>query len=130
MSTLYSRSPIGEPKVELNPVSLDQGRLLATVTFGDGLTYISLTDIAEARTLIRAFERAAELLDLGQHQLNRRSAEGRRICHEDEGHAFARPGQVSPDQPAPDKCMECGRPEAEHDGGAGKDEDAPDGHDD
>jgi hypothetical protein len=30
------------------------------------------------------------------------------------GHTFIRPGQVAPDRPAPDRCMECGRPEADH----------------
>jgi hypothetical protein len=29
-------------------------------------------------------------------------------------HAFVRPGQVAPDQPAPDKCIECGEPLAMH----------------
>lgn len=31
-----------------------------------------------------------------------------------ETHRFIRPGQVAPDRPAPDRCTECGRPEAEH----------------
>lgn len=30
------------------------------------------------------------------------------------GHRFVRPGQVAPDRPAPDACMECGQPEAGH----------------
>ena len=30
------------------------------------------------------------------------------------GHRFVRPGQVAPDRPAPDACMECGRAEAGH----------------
>lgn len=31
------------------------------------------------------------------------------------GHGyFLQPGQVSPDQPAPDRCMTCGRPRGEH----------------
>jgi hypothetical protein len=30
------------------------------------------------------------------------------------GHAFIRPGQVAPDRPAPDRCMQCGEPEAAH----------------
>jgi hypothetical protein len=29
-------------------------------------------------------------------------------------HAFARPGQVSPERPAPDRCMTCGQPAAAH----------------
>jgi hypothetical protein len=29
-------------------------------------------------------------------------------------HRFIRPGQVAPDRLAPDHCMRCGRPEAEH----------------
>jgi hypothetical protein len=29
-------------------------------------------------------------------------------------HQFVRPGQVAPDRPAPDRCMQCGRTEAEH----------------
>jgi hypothetical protein len=31
-------------------------------------------------------------------------------------HPFARPGQVAPDRPAPDACMRCGFPAADHDG--------------
>jgi hypothetical protein len=30
------------------------------------------------------------------------------------GHAFVRPGQVAPDRPAPDQCVECGEPLATH----------------
>lgn len=30
------------------------------------------------------------------------------------GHRFVRPGQVAQDRPPRDACMECGRPEAEH----------------
>jgi hypothetical protein len=30
------------------------------------------------------------------------------------GHAFTRPGQVAPDRPAPDRCMQCGLSEAQH----------------
>jgi hypothetical protein len=30
------------------------------------------------------------------------------------GHAFVRPGQVAPDRPAPDQCVECGGPLATH----------------
>src|SRR5258708_27574455 len=29
-------------------------------------------------------------------------------------HPFVGPGQVAPDRPAPDHCMECGLPEASH----------------
>jgi len=29
-------------------------------------------------------------------------------------HPFIRPGQVAPDHPAPDACMQCGEPFAEH----------------
>jgi hypothetical protein len=29
-------------------------------------------------------------------------------------HPFIRPGQVAPDRPAPDACMQCGEPFAEH----------------
>lgn len=29
-------------------------------------------------------------------------------------HQFIRPGQVAPDRPAPDACMQCGEPFAEH----------------
>lgn len=29
-------------------------------------------------------------------------------------HAFIRPGQVAAERPAPDACMRCGHPEAEH----------------
>jgi hypothetical protein len=29
-------------------------------------------------------------------------------------HDYIRPGQVAPDRPAPDRCVECGRPEAVH----------------
>ena len=31
--------------------------------------------------------------------------------------SFVRPGQVAPDQPAPDACMRCGRPESDHHAG-------------
>jgi hypothetical protein len=30
-------------------------------------------------------------------------------------HAFVRPGQVHPEWPPPDACMQCGEPEAAHD---------------
>jgi hypothetical protein len=30
------------------------------------------------------------------------------------GHSFVRPGQVAPDRPAPDACMQCAGPEAAH----------------
>jgi hypothetical protein len=30
-------------------------------------------------------------------------------------HRFVRPGQVAPDRPARDACMECGQPRADHD---------------
>lgn len=30
------------------------------------------------------------------------------------GHTFIRPGQVAPDRPPPDRCMQCGEPEAAH----------------
>jgi hypothetical protein len=30
------------------------------------------------------------------------------------GHEFTRPGQVAPGRPAPDACMQCGQPVAEH----------------
>lgn len=29
-------------------------------------------------------------------------------------HPFVRPGQVAPDLPAPDNCVQCGKPEAAH----------------
>jgi hypothetical protein len=34
-------------------------------------------------------------------------------------HRFIRPGQVAPDRPAPDACMQCGQPEAAHERRAG-----------
>jgi hypothetical protein len=34
-------------------------------------------------------------------------------------HGFTRPGQVSPDRPAPDRCVVCAEPEAAHRSPAG-----------
>jgi hypothetical protein len=42
--------------------------------------------------------------------LGEQAAGGRPVS----GHKFARPGQVAPDRPAPDACMECDRAEAGH----------------
>jgi hypothetical protein len=35
-------------------------------------------------------------------------------CPQPTDHRFIRTGQVAPNRPAPDHCMRCGRPEAEH----------------
>jgi len=43
------------------------------------------------------------------------------------GHEFIRPGQVAPESPAPDNCVQCGQPEGAHGGSYAAEAAAQDG---
>ena len=91
----------GEFHVHLNPGKSDGHPFTVIGLSEDDGTAPCMQTVADCDRLIKAAVEAKRLL-LGESFADRPE------------HPFVRPGQVAPDRPAPDRCMDCGQAESAH----------------
>jgi hypothetical protein len=67
-ATVYVSHAVGKAVASINPVSLERGQVLVTVSLGGG-PYIAFTDPADVEPLIDALRHALELIREAQAEL-------------------------------------------------------------